>query len=397
MSAPLIGEQLVNTLSKFHEDMRTWRHRFHANPELGFEEAATSKFIASKLAEFGYEVHTGIGGTGVVGKLKCGTSNRAIGLRADMDALPVEEANGFEHKSTSQGVMHACGHDGHAASLLGAAQYLAETRNFDGTAVLIFQPAEELLTGAKAMIADGLFERFPVEAVFGYHNSPSLPVGSYSLRAGATLSGCSRFDIRIEGKGGHSAHPDKCVDPVMIACHICVALQTVVARTLPAIAAGVVSVTRIEGGDAYNVIPSEVGMAGTIRGFEAENIQLIKDSMTRIVTHVAESFGGRGEIDFFADCVPLYNDPAETDFARTVLHEIADPSLTIEMETPRMGTEDFAFMLDAAPGCYVFIGNKDETHTEMVHHPAYDYNDRILTNAAAYYARVIEKKLPSSS
>src|SRR5271168_1581938 len=275
---------VIKRIAEFHDDVRNWRRDIHAHPELGFEEHRTSDFVARKLAEFGYEVHRGVGRTGVVGRLCAGTSQRSIGLRADMDALPIEEATNLAYRSRHQGRMHACGHDGHTAMLLGAARYLAETRTFDGTVNLIFQPAEEGLGGGEAMVKDGLFERFPCDAIFGMHNRPGLAVGKFAIRPGAMMAGGAFFDIGITGRGAHGARPESGIDPVVVAAHITTALQTIVARNVRPIDTAVLSVTQIHAGDAYNVIPELAVIRGTARAFAAETLQLIEDNMRRIAS-----------------------------------------------------------------------------------------------------------------
>jgi amidohydrolase len=288
--------QVLNKIKAFEETMVAWRHDFHMYPEIGFEEHRTSDMIARTLDGFGFEVHRNVGKTGVVGRLVVGNPTRSIGLRADMDALPIEELNRFSYRSTIGGRMHACGHDGHMASLLGAARYLSETRRFDGVVNLIFQPAEEGVGGAKAMLADGLFERFPCDAVFGFHNEPMLPLGKFSIRPGPMLAGGAFFDIVVKGKGSHGGHPEHSVDPVLTACHIVAALQSIPARNVSAVDAAVISVTQIEGGDAYNVVPNQAAIRGTARWFKPEVLKIIETNMRRIATARRRRFrcDGRG-------------------------------------------------------------------------------------------------------
>ena len=273
---------IVNRIAALHEQMTRWRRDIHAHPELGFEERRTSDLVAAKLAEFGVEVHRGIGKTGVVGVLRSGSSRRSVGLRADMDALPIQEANRFAHRSTNDGRMHACGHDGHTTMLLGAARYLAETRNFDGTVNFIFQPAEEGIGGAKAMVDDGLFKRFPCEAIFGMHNRPGMPLGKFAVRSGPMMAGGAFFDIDIEGRGSHGARPESGVDSVLVAAHVTAALQSIVSRNVRPVDTAVVSVTQVHGGNAYNVIPQTVRLSGTVRAFSNEVMDLIGRNITRV-------------------------------------------------------------------------------------------------------------------
>ena len=289
---------VIESIAVLQDEMTRWRRDIHAHPELGFEETRTSDIVAEKLRTFGLEVHRGVGKTGVVGVLRSGSSTRAIGLRADMDALPILEANTFAHRSTHDGRMHACGHDGHTTMLLGAAKYLAERRNFDGVVNFIFQPAEEGIGGARAMIADGLFEKFPCEAIFGMHNRPGLPVGKFAVRAGPMMAGGAFFDIAVTGRGAHGARPEAGVDSVLVASHIAVALQSIVSRNVRPVEAAVVSVTKIHGGDAYNVIPQTAQLSGTARAFTREVMDLIETRMQRIAKGTAESFrrDGRASI-----------------------------------------------------------------------------------------------------
>ncbi len=380
-------------LSAARGAMTDWRRRIHAEPELGFEEHGTAAFVAEALTEFGCEVHRGVGRTGVVGRLRVGNSERAIGLRADMDALPIVEANSFAHRSKREGRMHACGHDGHTASLLGAARYLAESRRFDGVVNFIFQPAEEGIGGARAMIEDGLFERFPCESIFGYHNAPALPVGQMGVMPGPFMAGGAFFDIRIEGVGAHGARPESGVDPVLIASHVTAALQSIVSRNVPASEMVVVSVPRIAAGDAYNVIPSEATLGGTVRAFSRDLLSLAEANIRRIATQVAQAFGGRAQLDFRVIFAPLVNDPVQTEVAAAAVEDVVGPSNVVRYDHPVMGSEDFSFMLEKIPGAYVHIGNGDAAHPAQIHNPHYDFNDAILPMAAALYARIVERKL----
>ena len=302
----------------FHKDMTEWRRDIHAHPELGFQETRTSDLVAAKLKAFGIHVHRGLAKTGVVGTLRVGTSPRTLGLRADMDALPIEEANTFAHRSTHAGRMHACGHDGHTTMLLGAAKYLAETRRFDGTVHFIFQPAEEGLGGAKAMVDEGLFEKFPCDAIFGMHNRPSIPVGHFNVKSGPMMAGGAFFDIKVTGKGSHGARPETGVDSTLVAAHIAVALQSIVSRNVRPIDTAVVSVTKINAGDAYNVIPQEAHIGGTARAFTKEVMAKLEHSMRRIAKGTAEAHGARAEVDFRVLFNPTVNDPKEADFAAKI-------------------------------------------------------------------------------
>jgi amidohydrolase len=314
--------QIIQRIGEFHDDLTEWRHDIHAHPELGFEEQRTSDLVAQKLAEFGCEVFRGIGKTGVVGRLRAGNSARSIGLRADMDCLPIEEATNLSYRSQNAGRMHACGHDGHTTMLLGAARYLAETRNFDVAVHLIFQPAEEGLGGGKAMVEDGLFDRFPCDAIFGMHNRPGLAVGKFQIRTGAMMAGGAYFDIAITGRGAHGARPEAGIDPVVTASHIAIALQTIVSRNVRPVDTAVVSVTQIHTGEAYNVIPERATIGGTARCFSKETMALIERNMRRIASGVASGFGATAELDFRIIFPPLVNDATEASFIADVAADL---------------------------------------------------------------------------
>jgi hippurate hydrolase len=385
------------TISAFHPEITAWRRDVHAHPELGFAETRTAALVAEQLERFGIEVHRGIGRTGVVGVLRHGphadAAGRRIGLRADMDALPIAEANTFGHRSRYAGRMHACGHDGHTAMLLGAAKYLAQTRNFDGTVRFIFQPAEEGLGGALAMLADGLFERFPCDAIFGMHNRPKLPLGRFAVRSGAMMAGGAFFDIRIAGRGSHGARPEAGVDPVMVAVQIASALQTIVSRNVPPVETAVVSVTQIHAGDAYNVIPQTATLSGTARAFSDELMQLIGASMRRIAEGVAQALGARAELDYRVNFAPVVNDAEQAEFAAAVCAELVGSANVVRDPPLIMASEDFSFMLRRVPGCYLNIGNGDGEGACEVHNPSYDFNDAALPLGAAFFARAVERKL----
>ena len=383
-------------ISRLHQEMTAWRQDIHAHPELGFQETRTSELVASKLESFGLEVHRGVGRTGVVGVLRAGRSPRKLGLRADMDALPIQEANTFAHRSRHDGRMHACGHDGHTTMLLGAAKYLAATRSFDGTVHFIFQPAEEGLGGAQAMLADGLFERFPCDALFGMHNRPSLPVGSFAVRAGPMMAGGGFFDIKVTGKGAHGARPETGVDPVIVAAHIATALQTVVSRNVAPVETAVVSVTRIQGGDAYNVIPQSALLGGTVRAFSRKVMDQIGEAVRRIATGVAAGLGASAEVDLRWGFAPTVNDASEAEFAARICAELVGAE-RVERHPPLiMASEDFSFMLEKVPGCYVNIGNGEGESGCEVHNPGYDFNDRALPLGAAFFARLVETRLAAA-
>jgi len=384
--------KVIECIAGFQDDLTSWRRDIHAHPELGFQEQRTSDLVAKKLAEFGCEVFRGVGRTGVVGRLQAGNSPRSMGLRADMDALPIQEATNLPYRSRHDGRMHACGHDGHTTMLLGAARYLAETRNFDGTVHFIFQPAEEGLGGGEAMVKDGLFDRFPCDAIFGMHNRPGLAIGKFQIRTGPMMAGGAYFDITVTGRGAHGARPEVGIDPVIIASHITTALQTVVSRNIKPIDTAVVSVTQIHTGDAYNVIPEQAFIRGTVRAFSSDTMMLIEQSMARIASGVAGGFGGTAELDFRLIFPPLVNDAAEAEFIADAAAELVGNDNVNRNGNLVMASEDFSYMLDRRPGAYIQIGNGDVAGCE-VHNSGYDFNDAALPLGASLFARLAERKL----
>ena len=384
---------LVPRITSLNDEMTRWRRDIHAHPELGFEEKRTSDLVAAKLAEFGVEVHRGIGKTGVVGVLRAGSSKRTVGLRADMDCLPIEEANTFAHRSTHAGRMHACGHDGHTTMLLGAARYLAETRNFNGTVNFIFQPAEEGIGGAKAMVDDGLFKRFPCEAIFGMHNRPGMALGKFAVRSGAMMAGGAFFDIDIEGRGSHGARPEAGVDSILVAAHVTAALQSIVSRNVRPVDTAVLSVTQLHGGNAYNVIPQTVRLSGTVRAFSNEVMTLIGRSIARIADGVAAGFGAKAKTDFRAIFPPLINNAEEAEYAAGICAEVVGAESVKRDPALIMASEDFQFMLNEVRGCYINIGNGDGEGACEVHNPSYDFNDAALPYGASFFVRLVEKRL----
>jgi hippurate hydrolase len=384
----------IDRIKSYHSELTAQRRDFHAHPEIGFEEHRTSDIVARQLEALGCEVHRGVGRTGVVGVLREGNGPVSIGLRADMDALPILEANDVPYKSTRAGVMHACGHDGHTTMLLGAARYLAETRNFNGTVNFIFQPAEEGLGGALAMLKDELFQRFPCDTVFGMHNHPGMPVGQFAIRPGTMMAGGGFFDIHVEGRGAHGARPEQSIDPVLIASHIVTALQSIVARNVSALDSAVVSATAIKGGDAYNVIPQTADIRGTVRTFRNDTMDLVEESMKRIAAGVASAFGATASVDFRRLFAPLVNDAAETALFGDVAAELVGEQNVERERDLIMASEDFSFMLEKRPGAYINIGNGDTAGSVPVHNPGYDFNDEILPLGAAALAGIVEKKLP---
>ena len=381
-------------------EMATLRRDIHAHPELCFKEVRTAEVVAQKLTEWGIPIHRGLGTTGVVGSVKNGTSNRAIGLRADMDALPMQEFNTFPHASQHPGKMHACGHDGHTAMLLAAAQHLAQHRNFDGTVYLIFQPAEEGGGGAREMIKEGLFEQFPMDAVFGMHNWPGGQVGQFAASVGPVMASSNDFCITIKGKGGHAAMPHNALDPVPVACQMVLAFQTIISRNTRPIDAGVVSVTMVHAGEANNVIPDSVALRGTVRAFTVEVLDRIEQRMRQIAEHTCAAFEATCEFEFVRNYPPTINSAKEAELARRIMASIVGEDQVLVQE-PTMGAEDFSFMLQAKPGCYSFIFNGDGAHREMghgggpclLHNPSYDFNDDLIPLGATYWVRLAEEWL----
>jgi hippurate hydrolase len=383
----------IDRIALFHDELTAFRRDIHAHPELGFDESRTAERVAQALESYGIEVHRSVGKTGVVGVLKAGSSSRSIGLRADMDALPIQETNTFDHCSQHAGRMHACGHDGHTTMLLGAARYLAATRNFDGTVHFIFQPAEEGLGGAKAMIDDGLFTRFPCDWVFGMHNRPKLPIGQFCVRSGAMMAGGAFFDIDITGVGSHGARPEAGIDSLMVGVQIASTLQTIVSRNVRPVDTAVVSVTQFHAGDAYNVIPQTARLSGTVRAFSRDVMAMVERNMRRIASGVAESMGATATVDFRVNFAPTVNDTNEADFAASVCAELVGADKVDRNPPLIMASEDFSFMLDRVPGCFVNIGNGDGDGDCEVHNPAYDFNDQAIPLGSAFFSRAVERKL----
>ena len=385
---------IINRIAAFHEEMTAWRHDLHAHPELSMHEVRTSGVVCDKLAAFGVdEIITGMARHGVVGVIRAGSSDRAIGLRADMDALPMQEETGLPHASQNPGVMHACGHDGHTAMLLGAAKYLAETRNFDGAVYLIFQPAEEFEGGADKMVKDGLFSRCPMDKVFGLHNWPETKAGTFLWRTGPIMAAVGFFDIVITGKGSHGASPHRGIDPIVVAAQIIGALQTIVSRSIEPIESGVVSIGSIAGGEAYNILPERVTMKGTARWYDPLVGQQIEAGLQRIVQGIAASFGATGEFRFFRHAPATVNDPEATLLAMHAATAVAGADAVREMPAPTMGGEDFAYMLNAKQGAYLMLGGGRGEDDALLHHPRYDFNDDILPVGASWWATLVERQL----
>ncbi|MEQ8923560.1 MAG: M20 aminoacylase family protein [Roseovarius sp.] len=381
-----------NRFAELHDEITAWRRDFHENPELLFDVHRTAGIVAEKLKAFGCdEVVTGIGRTGVVGIIRgrTDTSGRTVGLRADMDALPIEEATGVDYASKVPGMMHACGHDGHTAMLLGAARYLAETRNFDGTVAVIFQPAEEGGGGGREMVDDGMMDRFGIDEVYGMHNWPGMPVGTFAIRPGAFFAATDLFEVTVEGKGGHAAKPHETVDPTVAACHVVLGLQTIASRNADPNNEIVVSVTSFQtSSTAFNVIPQRVRMTGTVRTLDEGTHDLAEERLKDIVTHVAAAFGCSAKVDYVRNYPVMSNAETETEHAIAAARKVSGDCSLAEKT---MGGEDFAFMLNARPGAYILMGNGD---TAKVHSPDYNFNDEAIPAGCSWYVEMAESRLP---
>ncbi|MCB2011226.1 MAG: amidohydrolase [Geminicoccaceae bacterium] len=383
---------IVNRVAEFHDDMTAWRRHLHAHPELGFEETQTAAFVARHLAEFGVdELHEGIGRTGVVAVIRGREGNARIGLRADMDALPIQERSGVAHASTVAGKMHACGHDGHTAMLLGAARYLAETRNFAGTVCLFFQPAEEGRAGAKAMIEDGLFERFPVDEVYGLHNWPGMPLGSFGVCNGPAMAASDEFTIRLEGRGGHAAMPNLAADPVTAGATIVQAAQTIVSRQIDPLDNAVISITKFIAGDTFNVIPGEAVLNGTVRTFKPETRDFCERRLRELASGIASAMGLGCEYRYRRGYPPTVNHPNQSVAAGDAAAEIVGADRVDRNPMPVMGAEDFSYMLEARPGNYIWMGTHEGGPVSALHHPEFDFNDNALSIGTSYWARLVER------
>ena len=384
---------IIDRIADAHTELTDWRRDIHAHPETAFEEHRTSALVAEKLESFGIEVHRGLAGTGVVGRLKAGAGNRAIALRADMDALDVPERNEFDHKSRNDGKMHACGHDGHTTMLLGAARHLAETCNFDGTIYFIFQPAEENEGGARVMIEEGLFKSFPVESVYGMHNMPGIPAGRFAVRPGPMMAAFDVFEMKITGRGSHAALPHQSIDPVVVAAQVITALQTIASRATEPTQAVVVTVTQFKGGDTWNVIPDEVVLRGTTRAFRDDVQDSIEPAIRRIAEGVCAAFGAHMELHYERRYPATVNSPDETELAARAAAEVVGGANVDRDPTPLMAAEDFAYMLREHPGCYIWIGNGPGEGGCVLHNPRYDFNDEILPIGASYWVHLAETAL----
>lgn len=389
------GMPIVNRFADFHEDIAAWRRDLHRHPELLYEVHRTAATVADRLREFGLdEVAEGVGRTGVVGVIhgRSNESGTVIGLRADMDALPIQETTGKPYASTVDGLMHACGHDGHTAMLLGAARYLAETRNFDGTAIVIFQPAEEGGAGGKAMVEDGLMERWNIQEVYGMHNMPGLEVGAFCTRSGPIMAATDEFNIEITGRGGHAARPDETIDPIVVGAGLVQALQTIVSRSVDPIDSAVLSVTKFHAGQAHNIIAETAHVAGTVRTLDAAVRDLVEARMRRVVDGVAGAHDASIALEYIRNYPVTRNHPRETEVAAAVASEIAGGN-NVSIETPPvMAGEDFSYMLEERPGAFIFVGNGDSAR---LHNSAYDFNDEVIPIGCSYWARLVERIMPA--
>ncbi len=394
------SQNILPAIQDMANEMVEVRHQIHAHPELAFEEHATSDMVAARLKEWGYEVHRGLAGTGVVGTLKRGSGQLRLGIRADMDALPIQETTGLPYASQLPGKMHACGHDGHTAILLAAARSIAQDPKFDGTLNLIFQPAEEGLGGGRVMVEQGLFKLFPCDAIFALHNMPGMPEGQFGFRAGAFMPSSDTVNITVRGKGGHGSAPHLSADPVVAAAHIVVALQTVVSRNVDPREMAVISVGAIHGGEAANVIPQNVTMRLTVRAFNPEIRAMLKQRITDLVQSQAQTMGVQADVDYHWRYPSLINDEASTVFAKQVALDWLGEKGVMSNLAPLTGSEDFSFMLQECPGCYLIVGNGEGEHHHtggcMVHNPGYDFNDAILPIAASYWVKLVNAYLKAS-
>ncbi len=382
---------IVNRIADLHAEITGWRRQMHAHPELGYDVHRTAAMVAEKLKGFGCdEVVPGIGKTGVVGVIRGRNGDKVVGLRADMDALPLEEETGLPYKSTVPGKMHACGHDGHTAMLLGAAKYLAETRNFSGTAVVIFQPAEEGGAGGEAMVKDGLISRFGIQEVYGMHNSPGLPVGQFAIRPGPIMASAEHITIKLEGKGGHAARPHLAIDTLLVGAQIVNQLQSIVARNVDPLDAAVVSICMFQAGHTDNVIPQHATLRGTARAFKNEVGELLRKRINEVVEGTARLYNARAEVIYTNGYPVLVNHEAQTAFAAGVAREIAGKDKVDTQFPPRMAAEDFSFMLNERPGAFIWVGNGDSAG---LHHPAYDFNDEAIPVGTSYWVRLAESAL----
>ena len=385
---------IINRIADYKPELTAWRRHLHMHPELAYEEVETAAFVADKLREVGVdEVHTGIGKTGVVAVIRAGSSDRRIGLRADMDALPIQEATGAPHASTRPGKMHACGHDGHTTMLLGAAKYLAETRNFDGTVYLVFQPAEEGRAGAKAMMDDGLFERFPVADIYGLHNWPAMPTGTFAMCEGPAMAASDEFRITVKGRGCHAAMPHMGLDPVVVSAQIVMGLQCIVSRETDPLDNAVLSVTQIHTGHTFNVVPEEALIVGTVRTFKRDTRDRLQARLAEVATGIAKSFGLEAGVQYRRGYPPTVNHAREAAIGAAAAALVVGDDRVERNPAPVMGAEDFAFMLEAVPGSYIWMGSGEGETPALLHSQYYDFNDEALPLGVSYWAKLVETRL----
>mgnify|MGYP000914447377 FL=1 len=384
-----------NSINQMFEEMKTWRQELHSIPEIGLEEYETSKYIKSKLSEFNIEFKDGYANTGIVARVKGsqGESDKSIGLRADFDALPMPEKNEFEHKSTNEGMMHACGHDGHTSMLLGAAKYLSENNDFDGSVYFIFQPGEEGFAGGQKMIQDGMFDDFKIDEVYALHNWPELPIGSIGVNSGPMMAAVDEFDIVVKGRGGHAAIPQLAIDPVVIASQIVLAVQTIVSRSTDPVDKALISITKINGGTAYNVIDDSVKLGGTIRTFKPETRSFFEKKLKEISSGIAKANGAEAEVDFHLTnkYPPTINSKKESEFAANVAKKVFGDSQVDTDIDPSMGGEDFSYLLEKKPGAYLYIGQGDDNHKAHLHTTKYDFNDNLLPVGVNYWVELVKE------
>ena len=384
-----------NSINQMFEEMKAWRQELHSIPEIGLEEYETSKYIKSKLSEFNIEFKDGYANTGIVARVKGsqGESDKSIGLRADFDALPMPEKNEFEHKSTNEGMMHACGHDGHTSMLLGAAKYLSENNDFDGSVYFIFQPGEEGFAGGQKMIQDGMFDDFKIDEVYALHNWPELPIGSIGVNSGPMMAAVDEFDIIVKGRGGHAAIPQLAIDPVVIASQIVLAVQTIVSRSTDPVDKALISITKINGGTAYNVIDDSVKLGGTIRTFKPETRSFFEKKLKEISSGIAKANGAEAEVDFHLTnkYPPTINSKKESEFAANVAKKVFGDSQVDTDIDPSMGGEDFSYLLEKKPGAYLYIGQGDDNHKAHLHTTKYDFNDNLLPVGVNYWVELVKE------
>ncbi len=381
---------LIDEIVKNKEQMKQWRHQLHAIPEIAFQEQKTAQFVEQKLHSFGLKVYPRMAGTGVIGSLTAGNSNKAIALRADLDALPIVEKTSVDYCSTHKGLMHACGHDGHTTMLLGAAQYLSQHQDFNGTVYFVFQPAEENEGGGRKLVEEGFFTKFSIDSIYGMHNWPGLDTGKFAIRSGPVMAAYDVFDITINGKGGHAAAPHNTVDPIVIAGHVISALQNISSRQTNPLDSVVVSITRIHAGDSYNVIPETAHLSGTVRTFHHDVQKKVITQLKQIVKSISKAYGAIAEVDYEKRYPSTINTQAETENALLAAMDVVDNSDIVSDNPPSMGSEDFSFLLNESKGCYVSIGNGSSA---SLHNSHYDFNDDILAIGASYWARLTQMQL----